>query len=435
MTLKELREKLGQIHNSAKAILDKASVENRDLTAEESGKVDEIYAEYDKVKAEIQQKEAAQARQTRLNEQAEYLNGSAGRHADPNRPDDTPNRDEPINIDFHNRQLTMQPGTTEHRRAGDQYRSEFRNWLRGGGISGNPQAALRADVDTEGGFITAPIQFIAELIQDLDNEVFMRQIARVFPPLAMAASMGAPSLDSDVDDPAWTSELKTGTDDDQMGFGGRSLTPHPLAKRIKVSNVLIRRALMDPESLVRERLAYKFGVAEENAFLNGNGANQPLGVFVASANGIPTGRDVSADNDATAPTGDGLINAKYALKAQYLRNAKWLFHRDAIAKIRKIKDANDGQYIWRPGLGTDKPDTILDLPYIMSEYVPNTFTTGKYIGIVGDFRYYWIVDSLMMQIQRLAELYAETNQTGFIGRKETDGMPVQPEAFARVKLG
>ena len=39
-----------------------------------------------------------------------------------------------------------------------------------------------------------------------------------------------------------------------------------------------------------------------------------------------------------------------------------------------------------------------------------------------------------MMIQRLNELYARTNQVGFIGRLETDGMPVLGEAFARVKL-
>ena len=39
-----------------------------------------------------------------------------------------------------------------------------------------------------------------------------------------------------------------------------------------------------------------------------------------------------------------------------------------------------------------------------------------------------------MQIQRLVELYAATNQVGFIGRMELDGMPVLEEAFVRVKL-
>ena len=70
----------------------------------------------------------------------------------------------------------------------------------------------------------------------------------------------------------------------------------------------------------------------------------------------------------------------------------------------------------------------------MSEYAPNTFTTGLYVGLLGDFSHYWIADALEMTVQRLVELYAGTNQTGFIGRLETDGAPVLEEAFARVKL-
>lgn len=77
---------------------------------------------------------------------------------------------------------------------------------------------------------------------------------------------------------------------------------------------------------------------------------------------------------------------------------------------------------------------LLGSPFNMSEYAPNTFTTGQYVGIFGDFSNYWIADALDMQVQRLVELYAATNQTGLIGRMETDGMPVLAEAFARVKL-
>ena len=39
-----------------------------------------------------------------------------------------------------------------------------------------------------------------------------------------------------------------------------------------------------------------------------------------------------------------------------------------------------------------------------------------------------------MELQRLDELYAATNQVGFIGRMELDGMPVLAEAFTRVTL-
>jgi HK97 family phage major capsid protein len=56
------------------------------------------------------------------------------------------------------------------------------------------------------------------------------------------------------------------------------------------------------------------------------------------------------------------------------------------------------------------------------------------VGILGVFDYYWIADALNMDIQVVTELYAATNQNGYILRKETDGMPVLGEAFRRVTL-
>jgi len=68
----------------------------------------------------------------------------------------------------------------------------------------------------------------------------------------------------------------------------------------------------------------------------------------ASSDGISTGRDV-ATGSATAILADGLVDAKYALKAQYrnglLGAVRWLFHRDAVKMISKLK-SNDNQYIW-----------------------------------------------------------------------------------------
>jgi HK97 family phage major capsid protein len=144
---------------------------------------------------------------------------------------------------------------------------------------------------------------------------------------------------------------------------------------------------------------------------------------------------VSTGNTTTTITADGLIEAKYTLKPQYQNSptCRWMFHRNALKMIRKMKDG-DGQYLWRPGLVGDKGDMILDVPFIMSEYVPSTFTTGLYVGIIGDFRFYHIADALDPSIQVVIELYAATNQTGYFIRLETDGLPVLEEAFARVTL-
>jgi len=218
-----------------------------------------------------------------------------------------------------------------------------------------------------------------------------------------------------------------------MDFGKRELSPHPLAKYIKVSRKLLRTSAFDIEGLVRDRLAYKHAVPQENAFLNGSGSGQPLGVFTASNDGISTGRDVSTGNTDTAMTFDGLKEAKYTMKGQYWPRVRWVFHRDGVKQISKLKDG-EGQYIWQASVVAGDPDRLLSFPTHMSEYAPNTFLSGNYVGILGDFSFYWIVDALDMEIQRLVELYAASNQIGFIGRMECDGMPVLEEAFVRVTL-
>lgn len=149
--------------------------------------------------------------------------------------------------------------------------------------------------------------------------------------------------------------------------------------------------------------------------------------------GISTGRDVSTGNTTTQIKTDGLIEALYTLKPQHRRNSRWVFHRDAVRQIRRLK-TSDGQYIWAPVMASDAPGTILGRPFHESEYAPNTFTSGRYVGIIGDFSRYLIADALDMQIQVLDQLYVESNQTGYIARMETDGMPILENAFARVKL-
>ena len=121
------------------------------------------------------------------------------------------------------------------------------------------------------------------------------------------------------------------------------------------------------------------------------------------------------------------------MKSPYRSKAVWIFHRDVIEAIALLKDGN-GQYIWREGITAGEPDRILNMPVFESEYSPNTFTTGLYLGILGDFSNYWIADALSATIQVLVELYAATNQNGYFLRQETDGMPVLEEAFARVTL-
>lgn len=331
-------------------------------------------------------------------------------------------------VDFSDRvgDLSKVSGSTANKALRDEYRAFMMN---------GDQASLQHTKQGEGGYLVAPEQFIARLIQGVDDAVFIRQLATIIT-LTEARSIGVPTLESDVSDPVWTSEVETGDTDDSLGFGKRKMVPQPLAKEVKVSKDLLRINAINAEAIILKRLAYKFAVAEENGFMTGDGNDKALGLFVPNADGIPTSRDVSAQNLVNGLTAEGLINAKYTLKPQYMMSpsVRWLFHRDAIKGIRKLRyDNGNEEFVWKPGL-KDAPDTILEIPYLMSEFVPNTFTASNYVGMLGDFSHYWIVEVMKLEIQRLNELYAKQNKVGFIGRTWLDGAPVLPEAFVRLQL-
>lgn len=421
---RELMQKRSKAIADARGILEAAEREKRALSDDEQQRWDAYIAEADALKKQIEQRERQEALDAEMAEGVEDLAGEGeGQNRQQARPEYVSRGLRDGDVDLQNLEGYADP----------QYRRVFNDWMRRGNaaLSGTNVRALQADSDTAGGYLYAPMAMVDRLIKAIDDQVFIRQWATVFT-VTDSESIGAPSLDADPADADWTSELLTGSADSTMAFGQRVLNPHPLAKSIKISRKLLMKA-PDSEALVRDRLAYKFAVTWEKAGLTGSGAGQPLGVFTASSNGISTGRDYSTDATTTAMTFDQLIGAKYTLKAQYWPRARWLFHRDALKMIAKLVDGN-GQYIWRESVRAGEPDMLLGLPTYMSEYAPNTFTTGLYVGILGDFSNYWIADSLQFEVQRLVELYAATNQVGLIGRLESDGMPVLEEAFVRLKL-
>ena len=98
--------------------------------------------------------------------------------------------------------------------------------------------------------------------------------------VSVSASISTPATSSSW----WVSssapgELGTGSADTVQPFGARRLTPHPLAKRVLCSNTLLRLPTFDVEGYIRDRMAYKFMVPEEYAFINGTGLSQPLGIL------------------------------------------------------------------------------------------------------------------------------------------------------------
>jgi HK97 family phage major capsid protein len=411
----ELREKRAGLIANARETWSAVEAHEGDPTVEERANFDAIMADAD-----------------RLLERAKRIEQLESAEADLDAPGERASK--PLNGEHREKRA----GTLAEYRGSPGYVAIYRDWLRTGHIAYDRIPGEYRDTilgtDAKGGFLSTPVQLANELVKAVDDMVFVRQLAtKVI--LTDAKSLGIPLLTTRMADANWTTEVGPVTEDTTMAFGRRDLTPTPLTKLSKVS-IRMLYAATGIETFIRNELSYKFGITEEKAYLTGSGTNQPLGVFTASANGVTTARDVSTGNTATAIVADNLFENKYSLKGGYLADpsCRWVFHRTAIKSVSLLKDSTN-QYLWQPGLQAGQPDRLLGIPVVMSEYAPNTFTTGLYVGLLGAFRYYWIAEVDDLQIQRLVELYSATNEVGFIGRRFLDGAPVLAEAFSRIKLG
>ena len=292
------------------------------------------------------------------------------------------------------------------------------------------QKDMQADSGTGGGYLVAPRRVVNRLLKGIDDQVRLRSLATV-ERVGRAQSLGVPTLDTDFSDTDWVAELSSGSDD-ELVFGDRELNPHPSAKRVKVSNTLLAAPGMDVESVVMQRLQYRYAATAEKAYMTGDGARKPLGLFTPSANGIPTTRDKTGGTSQVVDYAL-LAGMVYNQKEAYWPNCRWIFNRVILEDIRTLTNPN-GQYIWQPNFQQGQPQTVLGFPIVSSEFAPAGKTTGSYIGVFGDFRFYWILDALNVTVQRNPFLYQEKNQTGFFARYEGDGAPVLAEAFTRGKL-
>jgi HK97 family phage major capsid protein len=413
----ELREKRAGIIQQARVLWGMAQEKEGGPTAEDKAQFDRYMQQASDVKETYERAETLEAMERSLDE-------PEPRRSDPLRDREPPGR-------------RGEARTAKEYRASAEYRSLYSDWLKTGHLRYEQIPGEFRDTilgtDTKGGYLSTPVQLADEIVKIINDQVFIRQLARVIT-MGEAKSLGVPQLTSHMADDDWTTEVAAVTEDTTMAFGRRDLTPSLVSKLAKVSIRMLYGA-NNIEDLIREELAYKNAITEEKAYLTGSGTGQPLGIFTASASGIATARDVSAGNTITAIGADNLFQVKYSLKAGYRNDptCRWLLSRTAVMNIMLLKDSQN-RYLWQPSLQQGTPDQLLNLPVAESEYVPNTFTTGLYVGALGALRYYWIAQVDDIQIQRLVERYADTNQIGFISRRWVDGSPVLGEAFSRIKL-
>ena len=398
--IRELMEKRSKAVADARILVDKADEEKRPMNAEEERQWDAYMGDEQRFGKEIE-RESKLIEAERRN--AENLVNTAGKDKGVKTPD--------AELRAQAFQVLLKDGPQA--------------------MSLEEKRSLTTQSDTQAGFLNAPQEFVQQLIERVRDEVFIE--AESTPHTTTNANgLGFPTLETYPGQIKMISEITEAPEDTALAFGKREFKPHLAKKLIKISDAMLRADGMNAEAIAIDAVSYIIGITKEYMYLLGTGNQEPLGVFVADAKGIPTSRDFNTDMTATNFTPDALKGVKYSLKGQYMKTAKWLFHRDGVAKVAKLKDG-EGRYIFDIANTVGAMDMLLNRPMIMSEYVPNTFTANKYVGMFGDFSKYWTVNSLNLRIKRLNELFAATSQVGFIFELEFDGMPVLSEAFTRIK--
>ncbi len=199
-----------------------------------------------------------------------------------------------------------------------------------------------------------------------------------------------------------------------------------------ISQRMLDDAVVDVESWIAEKIADAFAIAENTAFVSGNGSDKPFGLLdyitgAASAAKHPFGAIGLINSGAGAAlTYDGIINLVHALPSQYAANASFAMNRLTMGAVRKLKDA-DGYPIWQPSLALGNPSTILGHPNAELSDMPD-IAAGTNPIVFGDFqRGYLIVDRIGIRVLR--DPYTNKPYVQFYTTKRVGGGVRDPKAF------
>ena len=387
MTILELREKRNTAWDAAKAFLESHRTENGTLTAEDD-------ATYSKMERHIAD----------LGKEISRLERQEAMEAELSKPVTTP--------------LTSKPSSDMQKasktgRASDAYKAGMLTALRTN--FRKVSDVLQEGVDADGGYLV-PEEYDRRLIKTLKDGNIMRHLGHTI------TTSGEHKINIAATEPAaaWIEEGGALQFSD-ASFSQILLDAHKLHVAIKVTEELLYDNAFNLENYIIEEFGKALSNAEEDAFLNGTGVGQPLGLFAA------TGGGQIAGTLTAALKADDLFDLVYALKRPYRKNAAFIMNDRTVAMVRKFKDSN-GAYIWQPSYQAGEPDKILGYNVYTSEYAPENAIA------FGDYSYYNIGDRGTRSFKQLTELFAGNGMVGFVAKERVDGKLVLPEAVKLLKM-
>jgi HK97 family phage major capsid protein len=179
-----------------------------------------------------------------------------------------------------------------------EQRDLYAKWLRSGerGMEEAEYRKLALAPGTWGG-ILVPTEVSKEIIRELDDITFVRQMAQIIT-VDTAETIRLPRVNQKMSEPTWVQELSSGGEDTDLSLEGLELTPKPLAHYIRISRDLLGLASDQVISLVEAEFKSRYAAILEREYMRGDGTHV-MGIFTESGNGISSSRDVTAAKTTT----------------------------------------------------------------------------------------------------------------------------------------
>ncbi|MBX9677420.1 MAG: phage major capsid protein [Gemmataceae bacterium] len=417
MTVLELKENRAKLVHDARKLIDTADAEKRELTGEESHKVDELFAEADKLEARIdtaEKREAVEAAEGRL-KQAERRT----------RPTLSKIEDEP------------------------NYSDALRCWLsrgvRGSRITGaDVENAARCGLDIASNEIELSRPKISRRDMAKGNTAgvvgwtdfytgFFEEMKSYGPVLSLISyrdsdngqALPIPVMDDTANKAAILAEAAQ-TNAADVSVSSVTLNGFKYeSKEVILSLELLADSSVDLEAYVAKAIAERFGRGWAEHVTIGTGSGQPFGIVTRATNS-----SVVAGGSAAAPTltGDNLIDLAESLDDAYRAGpgVGFMMAPATMTKVRKLKDSN-GQYLWQPSLQAGVPGTFYGFPMFRNQAMATSGANAR-IAVFGDFSKYLWRNVAGVQVYRLDQLRIRNGQISFLAFARGDGNLIQPNA-------
>lgn len=302
------------------------------------------------------------------------------------------------------------------------------------------KATMVEAVDALGGY-TVPVDLQEDIISRTQGFTVMRGRARIRPTTrdrvqVVKRSGGDDQYIGNVR-MVWVDETPSSSSVSETNatFSLEDIPVHTLMGVVPISKNLVEDSFTGIEMGLTDELASARAIAEDNAFVTGNGVGKPQGILIGSAGAPATGVGVVNSGSAAALTFDGIIALMFGVASQYkqMPGCGWVAKRATYETIAKLKDG-DGAYLWTEMRGNNavaNPTTLRGFPTFEQEAMP-AIAANTYPLLFGNLGGYDIVDRLGMTVQRF-DVNPGTNLLYFEAKFRVGGQVTRPWMLAAQK--